>query len=430
MNKRSKPSNQATAANGNVSDTNKSTELANPQYFWFPLLPAALLMISICAAMRFYWEDLLRIWHTYPSDVWYIYDNYGWFLVNQKFFNIEYPAPMFVLFKVLAKAAALLPGTVPHKNGGTIFLYRNWLIVNSIFLGGCGIASVWCTHQLNCRFLHLPPSKVLWGFVLTPAFLFFTIYNYDLVTILCCAAALLCYMKGDFAGCGAWAGLGFAFKVYPGVLFPLLWLLMPAAKRLSALGAFILPWAIINIPYMRFNFDIWKYPYVWQAEFDNSEQSGHLIYHLTQLIGKVPALLVFALAIMALLYAVWKRRPASCASDGIWIMRCSLLLIAAFIMLKNVFSPQYILWLTPFLAFTGGYPFYGAYTLTELMSGIEVTGLFYWQKHYPMLIPCCRLLRDLSIAAVWGWTFYLLCYRDYRRNASDNHQDAVTSANR
>ena len=366
-------------------------------------------MLSCCAAARFYWEELMKAWHTYPSDVWYIHYNYGWFLANKAYFNMEYPVPMFILFKVLAKAAALLPGTEPGKYGGTIFTLRNWFIVNSVFLGSCGIAAVWLTHKLNCRYFRLPYSKVLFGLVLTPAFFFFSIYNYDLVTILCCVAALWLFLEKDYLGSSACLGLGCAFKIYPGVMFPLFWLVMPSSRRLKSLGAFILPGAVMNIPYMCYNMKLWLYPYTWQMEFDNSEQTGHLIYHLAQAAGKGPALAAAAAVFACLFYLIWKRRPAGCADDALWLARCSIVLIASFIMLKNVFSPQYLLWLSPFLALSGGYPFYGIYSAVELLSGIEVSGLYYWRTECPMFISCCRLIRDLAMIWVWYWTFRQLC---------------------
>ena len=384
-------------------------KLTPAQYFWRRLLPAALLLLSICSAMRFNWEELIKLWHAYPSDVWYIYYNYGWFLVNQPFFNMEYPVPMFVLFKVLSKAAALLPGTVPGKYGGTIFVIRNWYIVNTVFLGGCSLAAVWLTHKLNCRYLRLPYSKVLYGFVLIPSFLFFSIYNYDMVTILCCVAALWLFLEKDYLGSGACLGLGFAFKIYPGVMFPLFWLTMPVSQRWKYMGAFILPWAILNIPYMRYNFALWLYPYTWQMEFDNSEQTGHFIYHLTSVLGKVPALIIAAAIFLYLLYLIWKRRPDNCADDALWLIRCSIVLIASFMMLKNVFSPQYLLWLSPFLALSGGYPFWGIYSAVELLSGIEVSGLYYWREQCPAFIGFCRAARDLAVIWVWFWTFRQLC---------------------
>lgn len=384
-------------------------QLNSKQYFWRRLIPAALLMLSGCAVMRFYWEELMQAFHTYPSDVWYIHYNYGWFLANRAFFNIEYPVPMFILFKVLAKAAELLPGCEPGKYGGTIFTLRNWFIVNSVFLGGCGLAVVGLTHKLNCRYFHLPYSKVLWGLVLTPAFFFFSIYNYDLVTILCCVAALWLFLEKDYVGASACLGLGFAFKIYPGAMFPLFWLAMPSAQRFKSLGAFILPWAVMNIPYMRYNFGTWLYPYTWQLEFDSSEQTGHLIYHLTTFLGKIPALALAAAVFLYLLYLIWKRRPEGYTNDALWLTRCSIVLIASFIMLKNVFSPQYLLWISPFLALSGGYPFYGLYSAIELLSGLEVSGLYYWREHCPEFINCCRFLRNLTMIWVWYWTFRQLC---------------------
>ena len=415
-------------ANGHHGDRGGVHSPARHAYFWQKLFPASALMLLMCTAGRLFWEPLCFAWGTYPSDVWYIYHNYGHFLLRHTYFSIEYPAPMLILFKVLSKIAALFPGEAQDQYGGTIYPCVNWIAVNSVFLGLCALLSVWLAYRLCVRYFNLPPSRVLWGFVLSPCFLFFCVYNYDMVALLCSLAALWLYLEDDDVGACACCGLGFAFKVYPGLMFPLFWLCLPWGRRWKALGAFLLPWLILNVPMMASDFSCWLYPYTWQLNFDNTEiQTGRLGYTLYGLIGKGPALALMTATMALVLWQVWKRRPTDFRTNALWLARSSTILFACFILLKNVFSPQYLLWLTPFLGLGGGYPFWGLYSLVELISGLEVTFLFKLKEHLPQFIVCARALRDLAVVWALGYTARQLCrgYGDKEKESNYSNSPAL-----
>lgn len=368
--------------------------------FWRYLLPGTLLGLAICFGIRWYWPYFHTKLGTYPSDVWYIYTNYGWFLKNQGFFVNEYPAAMYMVFKGLAVICQLFPNTEPGKYGGTIYTYHTWLIINSLFLGGCTVAVVWCLHRCNEEFFHHKPTRLLWALVFSPTLICFSIYNYDICPVLCCVVGFWLFLRKDYSLSFLILGIGGALKIFPFVAAVALLLAVPKKERLVNMGWMIAPWLCINIPFMLVNLDTWLYPYTWQMEFDNAPQQGHFIYHLTQLGGKHLALSLAAGGSLALLYAIWRKLPEDLDNRPKWLAQAGLLLVVLFILTKNVFSPQYLLWILPFCVLGTGYPWYGLATVVELLNAAEAINLEYWRSGHEWGLYLIRTVRDCGLIAL------------------------------
>ncbi len=362
--------------------------------FFIYLLPLTLLMLLGSFLQRWYWPELheLRLswWDNstlgaYPSDVWYMHYNYGWFFVHYRFFRIEYQAPMFMFCKVLAVICQhLCPATEPQEHGGFIFSFHAWLVANTIALTPFAIALVWCMHRLDVEFFKLGKNRLIWGFVLTPTFMYFSIFNYDLIPMACCVAGLLYLLRGEFENTFMLLGIGASFKTYPGVLLLPYILYRPTRERwIEMLAWFTVPVLMLNLPFMIGpfgDFHTWLFPYEWQGTYDLQAQPGRPLYHLGLLIGRWPIRLAL-LGVMGWYVQRWRQRED--CDQPLQLARVSLFLTTAFIMLKGVFSPQYIFWMLPFLTLTTAFPWWGLGTVMEIMNIAEAGRLDHWRFELP-----------------------------------------------
>ena len=373
--------------------------------FWKVLLPSTLGAVLASYLLRVYWQPLHDLFGSYPSDIWYMHINYSWFLVNQGYFGMEYPAGMFAFVKAMSVfCRVLFPMVEPHHFGGALYRYEDWLLVNSAALGLAAVGVTWCMHRLDAEFFHLKGKRLLWAFVLTPSFVFFTLFNYDVLPVLCCVAALLALLRRDPVTSFMLLGIGTAVKIFPGVLAPLFLLGVPQGKRLEATLWLVGSWAAVNLPFLCLNPDSWLFPYRWQMGFDSADQTGRLLYALTGLLGKVPALALAGAASLGLLYLAWRRAPRQPLEHPEWLALASLLLVNLFIFTKNVFSPQYLFWLLPFATLGTGYPFAGLATAVELTNIAEAFRLDYWRSGHLEGLETIRFLREVGLVALLAYT--------------------------
>lgn len=381
--------------------------------FWKVLLPATVGAVVASYLLRVYWRELHDLFQSYPSDIWYMHINYSWFLVNQGFFGMEYPAGMFAFVKAMAVICkTCFPMVEPHARfGGFLYRYEDWLLVNSLALGLASLGITWCMHRLDAEFFHLRPHRLLTGFVLTPSFVFFSLFNYDGLPILCCVAALLALLRRDEVTSFMLLGIGTAVKIFPGVLVPLFLLAVPRGRRLASLGWWLGAWAAVNLPFLYLNPDAWSFPYRWQMGFDSADQTGRMLFTLTSNLGKLPALALVGGASLLALERTRRTAPPDPLEDPVWMARASLVLVTLFIFTKNVFSPQYLFWLLPLATLGTAYPFGGLATLVELVNVAEAFRLDYWRSGHEGGLVAIRLVRDLGLAALLASTLRLLWRR-------------------
>lgn len=377
--------------------------------FWKAILPATLGAVLASYLIRVYWPQLHALFGTYPSDIWYMHINYSWFLVNQGFFGMEYPAGLFAFVKAMSVLCrTFFPLVEPHANGGLLYRYEDWLLVNSLVLGLAAVGVSWCMHRLDVEFFHLRRQRLLWAFVLTPSFVFFTLFNYDVLPVLCCVAALLALLRRDPVTSFMLLGIGTAVKIFPAVLSPLFLLAVPRGRRVEAALWFLGSWAAINVPFLYLNAEVWWFPYAWQMGFDNADQTGRLLYTLTGLVGKAPALVTVVVSGLALLYLAWRKAPREPLEHPVWLAQASLLLVTLFIFTKSVFSPQYLFWLLPFATLGTGFPFAGLATAVELVNIAEAFRLDYWRSGHEQGLQTLRALREVGLSGLLVYTVRVL----------------------
>ena len=236
---------------------------------------------------------------------------------------------------------------------------RGFLVANAVLLIGLLLVAV----ALLAR---LAGSRAWIAAVGTPAILW-SVYNWDVIsmaaTMLGVAAWLGFRPRQTRAGpCSSWfdgyplaagilLGIGTATKLYPAIfLLPL------ALDRLHArdgrsflrlLGGAAAAWLVVNLPFVALNPWGWAAAYLAQAHraaatYDNS------IWWYLHLDGRSSLVYLACFAMVAGAVLAWSWNRSRSARAYPWMPVC-LLLLALPLLCNRVASPQYIVWLVPFI---------------------------------------------------------------------------------
>ncbi|MCX6396985.1 MAG: glycosyltransferase 87 family protein [Propionibacteriales bacterium] len=184
----------------------------------------------------------------------------------------------------------------------------------------------------------------------SPTLLVTGLVNWDLLAVLFTAGALWAWARGRPVLAGVMVGLGVAAKLYP--LFLLGAFLVDAIRRrkldrfgLAALAT-AASWLVVNLPAIADNANAWKL--FWSFNSDRGADLGsfwlviaqngttvtpHTINVVSAVFFALACAAVFALGLAA------KKRPQ--------VAQVAFLVVAAFLLVNKVYSPQYVLWLLP-----------------------------------------------------------------------------------
>jgi len=298
----------------------------------------------------------------------------------------------------------LVPGTVEYPVLTGVLMWLGglgahtdaaFLLHSALLLAPFGLLTAWLLGRLGGR------AALLWA--ATPPLLLYAFHNWELpvVATTVAAIAVMASQRWSLRTRGVLAavllGIGFCLKLYPGLfVLPLALYVLTAGRergRLDVRGAATVIAAAagtivaINAPFALADYDGWRASFTFQMrrQADMSSNSiwywglrplmgggrfGTEAYH--HLVGIVsPALLLAALALA--LWLGWKRFER----EGVypWI-GVSAAMLCAFMLLHKVHSPQYTLWLLPFLVLLRvPWSLVGGYLAADLALGI---GVFRW----------------------------------------------------
>ncbi|MFG2114962.1 glycosyltransferase family 87 protein [Streptomyces sp. NPDC048718] len=253
---------------------------------------------------------------------------------------LEYPVLTGLFMEV---AAWLTPG------GELIARQQSYWMVNAGLLMVCAAVLAVCvarTHRAR------PWDGLL--VALAPAVALTATINWDLLAVALTAAAMLLWSRGRPFGSGVLLGLATAAKFYPVLLLVPLFLLCwragrPRAFATAAAGA-AGAWLVVNLPVMLAAPEGWRQFYVFSTE--RNVDYGSIWLLISQNTGNtIPpgtanrgAMVLMALAVLGLAYLTLTapRRPR--------FAQLAFLIVAAFVLVNKVYSPQYVLWLVPLAA--------------------------------------------------------------------------------
>jgi uncharacterized membrane protein len=223
-----------------------------------------------------------------------------------------------------------------------------YTVVNAVLLFACALVAVWALAGVHRR---RPWDAAL--FAAAPVLPLAALINWDLLAIALLATALLAWSRSRPLLAGVLLGLGTAAKLYPlFVLGPILVLCL-RTRRLRelrlALGGAAMGWLATNLPVALANVEGWARFWTFNAERGPDLGSlwyawtltGHAVSPTTVNVGSW-MLFTGACAAVAGLGLMAPRRPR--------LPQLAFLVVAAFLLVNKVYSPQYVLWLLPLAA--------------------------------------------------------------------------------
>jgi uncharacterized membrane protein len=243
--------------------------------------------------------------------------------------SVEYP--------VITGAIMWLTAKITPQSDFRAGTYFN---INALFIATLFVLCTLLMYRITPRFAYLS--------VLSPAVIASLYINWDVWGIITMIGAIYLFDKGEYKWSAAALGLSIATKFIPVFLLIPIALILWRRGKLQIAGQYIAiaatAWLAINLPVILTTPQGWLRFY----ELNLSRQSdwGSLWYSLNLLGINIAALNVVAIlglltAFTGLaLYVLELIEPPSLAS-------LAFIVLATVMILSKVYSPQYILWLTP-----------------------------------------------------------------------------------
>lgn len=299
----------------------------------------------------------------------------------------------------------LIGGTVeyPVLSGlliwaGAIFAHNDaeYLLYSSLLMAPFGLLTGWLLGKL-ARW-----RALLWA--IGPPLVLYAFHNWDLPVVLCSVAAVFVVHRWNrplvdrAVVASVLLGLGFAFKVYPAAfVLPLMLFVatggwrgqeLPEGKKVDVAGAVkvglasIVTVVLVNLPFAIAGYDGWAASFEFQSLRRVDITTNSIWYWglrpfigddaMQSLVGVIsPITILLSFGIAAGYGWMRFRREGSYP----WIA-VSGAMLCGFMLLHKVHSPQYTLWLVPFLVLLRVRLVWAfAYFVVDLAMGI---GIFRW----------------------------------------------------
>jgi uncharacterized membrane protein len=331
--------------------------------FWTPLrvcLLFAVLALALawikqepCASGD--WSGSRQYTHLCYSDAVPLFGSYGMDSGAVPYLDatVEYP----VLTGTLMAGAAAIAATYDGAAGGVlpdIPPVQSYYVVTCLLLSVGALLVVRGVLGLAGR---RPWDAAMIG--LSPLLLVHAFTNWDLLAVALATLGMLAWARQRPVLAGALFGLGIAAKFYPLLLLGALLVLCLRAGRLrvwvTTTAAAALTWAAVNLPVAVLATDNWSWFFVFSRERPANPESvwsiadhvsgGDLLGPLAQ--GQAPDGLNTAVTVVLLLLAGGVAWLTFAAPVRPRLPQVAFLLVAGFLLLNKVWSPQFSLWLLP-----------------------------------------------------------------------------------
>jgi len=229
----------------------------------------------------------------------------------------------------------------PAGNSTVLWFYD----INVVLLGLCLFVAVAATaltvrrRPWDALMVALAPGVILAGTI-----------NWDLLAVALTAASMAAWSRRHLHWSGALLGLAIAAKFYPIVIVAAVAVLCLRSGRFREFahwsGALVVAWLLVNLPFIVLAPSGWSYFYRFSATRGQDFGSVWLALSTAGLhvssgtLNKLVSLLLVILVALVMLLALRvSRRPR--------LAQIAFLVVAAFIVVNKVYSPQYVLWLIP-----------------------------------------------------------------------------------
>ena len=248
---------------------------------------------------------------------------------------MEYPA-------LLAVVAGVTAWMVPGEGAG---LERT---VTYFDINAVGAALCWIIVVIATAYSARGRAKDALMVAVAPGIILTGYLNWDLWAVMLASLGLLLWSRRMPTLAGFVLGLGAAMKLYPlfffGAILVLCWRTGRWGVFVKSLLAGIVAWLLVNVPFMLTAFEQWSRFYTFSGDRDVSFSSMWLAFTWTGWSGETFSLISNGLFALCCLGIAWlglsaRHRPR--------MAQLCLLIVAAFLLLGKVYSPQFVIWLVP-----------------------------------------------------------------------------------
>jgi uncharacterized membrane protein len=222
---------------------------------------------------------------------------------------------------------------------------NQYFLVNAVLLIAAGLLATYFLAGAHRR----RPWDAM-AFAASPVLMLTGLVNWDMLAVTAVAGAFWAWARGRPVLAGALLGLGTATKLYPLFLFGAVLVVclrrgQPAVFA-KALAAGVVTWLLVNLPALLTGPAQWAV--FWKFNADRGPDLGSLWLMASNLghpagsdTVNVTSWVLFSLACGGVLVlGLTAKYPPRIAQLGF-------LIVAAFLIVNKVYSPQYVLWLLP-----------------------------------------------------------------------------------
>jgi uncharacterized membrane protein len=223
---------------------------------------------------------------------------------------------------------------------------RAFVIVNTLVFAALAILSAWLLAGVNPR----RPWDAA-AFALSPALVLTGIINWDMLAVVFVAGALFTWARGRPLATGVLIGIGTATKLYPLFLLGPIAIICLRERRYRDLVDTVLAaaasWFVLNAPAYLSGRTEWKR--FWEFNSERGPDLGSVwlvlsqVRHTTISPGTVNHWSWALFGLWCVAVAVVGFRAPSTPR----LAQLGFLVVAGFLLVNKVYSPQYVLWLLP-----------------------------------------------------------------------------------
>ena len=328
------------------------------------------------------YQERIYIWFfknfsTYPGDLWNFWQNY---LQKQgAIYPPEYPVGLRFFYELMR-----------FDKYDNYFQYFN---VNTAILSLFAVGITVLLYKILKKNQNNYKNSIWVFWIFAPSFIVYSFINYDLPVVFLIVLALYLFLKKKYYGAITSLAIGTVLKVFPIFLVPIFILKSPKKDWWKLGLVFTLIVIGFNLPYMAGDFSKWAFPYTWQIgqNLSKGPENGTYWWMFYNFLGDKMGWMSLGLFGLLYLFTWFKLRKTS-------IINLCIAVILIFLFTDRIYSPQYNLYLLPFLVLAPYMVNKKAFYLLEIPNAIHILCLF-WLKEHAMWLQFLVLLKYVSI--IW-----------------------------